>query len=64
MPNAVAKAAVALNEANIMVDVLTDLAVANLRALVMACVASVVVFEEAIARWYVVASPSSPTVAE
>lgn len=50
IPNAVAKAAVALNEANIMVDVLMDLDVAKLRALVMACVASVVTFEEAIVR--------------
>lgn len=64
MPKAVAKAAIELNEANIMVDVLTDLDVANLRALVMASVASVVAFEEVIARWYAVAPPSPPTAAD
>jgi hypothetical protein len=60
MPKAVAKAAMELNEANIMVDVLTDLDVANLRALVMASVASVVAFAEVIARWYAVVPPSPP----
>lgn len=60
MPKAVAKAAIELNEASIMVDVLTDLDVANLRALVMASVASAVAFAEVIARWYAVVSPSPP----
>ena len=62
MPKAVAKAAMELNEANIMVEVLIDLDVANLRDSAMACVASLVVFEEVVARWYVV-NPSSPPTA-
>lgn len=61
MPTAVANAAVALNEASIIVDVRMDFEVANLRALVMACIASVVAFEEAVASSWVMAAPSPPT---
>lgn len=41
MPTAVIKAAKALNDANIIVDVLIDFDVANLRAFEMAAVAAV-----------------------
>lgn len=64
IPKAVAKAAIALKEASIMFDVLMDLDAANLRALAMALVASVVEFEEVAACWFVVAAPSPPKAAD
>lgn len=50
MPIAVAKAANALKHASMMVDVLIDLDVANLRAFEMAAVAAAVVFDS-VASW-------------